>query len=1175
MLTMLREKLLSSTAGLLLALFVSGSLLPNIQADDPKTAAESKATDAKDAAKKETPAKSDAPAAKATDDKKAADTKPATPAKSESKAPAKTEPAKSEAAKTAPAKIEPPKNEPAAEKAPADAKQTAESKDTKDSKSADTKAADAKLPGELAAVGAQAAPGEPVDRTSSSLMAILVFCGLVVASGVLGTVWANGAGLPDRAMAFGFVVFATVLSVLVTWVYWPPKLGIDLSGGFVLNYRIDRTKSQGQDQFSMEELIGAITRRVNPGGTKEVTVRPYGGDEIEIIIPDATQEELASLKEIITKLGSLEFRITANSRDHAAIIAQANATTEDDVYVKAEGEQPRLVAQWVPLHPDTDREQVPPPGSSSPEGLVTRVTAQGVTQVLVMYFDDLVVTGERLVGVGRDVDRFGDPAVNFRFDALGASRFSQLTQRNLPENGFHRRLGVLLDHSFFSAPNIMSVITDSGQITGIRDEKKVQAQIEVFKAGKLPAALYHEPTSELYIGPTLGRDTVEKGVRSMLVGTAAVVIFMLIYYRFAGIVANIAVVMNVLITISLMMMFQAAFTLSGLAGLALTVGMAVDANVLIYERMREELAKGTTLRMAIRNGFDRASSTIIDANVTTLIAGFVLYWIGTDQVKGFAVTLIIGLIANLFTAITVSRAIFDTVEKLRWVKTLKFMQLMTTTNIDFVGPRKLAVSLSLIVIGIGLAACWVRGKGLLDIDFTGGTSVQVLFKEPKDVAKVREMVGTLPDVTVQDVKLSTENAGVRYLIVTSKPNSVTDANGQVIEDDIVERELHKIFKGELAANELTVSDVKPIGKPAPKQGAALELRDTDNLLAFAPEALLAQAETKSDAAKTDAAKTEPAKTAAPATGATPAPGAPATPAAAPAKVDLFEGGTLAKLNFSEAIGQQTLTDLLRAQLKETKKENVALELFEPQKQQGKTSSYGEWSLKIALPQAETQSMLDTLKKKLVEEPFFPASSQIGATVAGTTQQQAVMAIVVSLALILAYVWFRFSQVTFGIAAVVAVIHDVLVTLGALALSYWLAGPLGVLGVDQFKINLPIIAAFLTIIGYSLNDTIVIFDRIREIRGKSTAITPELINLSVNQTLSRTILTASTVFLTVLVLYAIGGQGIHGFAFALVVGSIAGTYSTIYIATPIVLWLHGWNAGASTSAGTSVAQQSAS
>ena len=202
-------------------------------------------------------------------------------------------------------------------------------------------------------------------------------------------------------------------------------------------------------------------------------------------------------------------------------------------------------------------------------------------------------------------------------------------------------------------------------------------------------------------------------------------------------------------------------------------------------------------------------------------------------------------------------------------------------------------------------------------------------------------------------------------------------------------------------------------------------------------------------------------------------------------------------------------------------------------------------------------LFDDAAQTLQKQPFFPASNKIGAAVASATQQQAAVAMIASLALILAYIWFRFSQVMFGVAGVVAVVHDVLVTLGALALSTWLARIPGLefLLIEPFKISLPIIAAFLTIIGYSLNDTIVIFDRIREMRGKSPVISTQLANAAINQTLSRTILTSLTVFIVVLILYIVGGEGIHAFAFALVVGVVAGSYSTIYIATPIVLWMN--------------------
>jgi len=200
-------------------------------------------------------------------------------------------------------------------------------------------------------------------------------------------------------------------------------------------------------------------------------------------------------------------------------------------------------------------------------------------------------------------------------------------------------------------------------------------------------------------------------------------------------------------------------------------------------------------------------------------------------------------------------------------------------------------------------------------------------------------------------------------------------------------------------------------------------------------------------------------------------------------------------------------------------------------------------------------VLKGVSQTLAAEPSFPSSNKIGAAVAGNTQRQAVVALLASMVLIVIYVWFRFSQIMFGLAGIIALVHDVLVTLGALALSYWLAPYLGFLLVEPFKISLPVVAAFLTIIGYSINDTIVIFDRIREVRGKSPHLTAELCNACINQTLSRTILTSLTVFIVVLILYAVGGQGIHGFAFAMVVGVVSGTYSTVYIATPLVLWMN--------------------
>ncbi|MES1213723.1 MAG: protein translocase subunit SecF, partial [Singulisphaera sp.] len=698
----------------------------------------------------------------------------------------------------------------------------------------------------------------------------------------------------------------------------------------------------------------------------------------------------------------------------------------------------------------------------------------------------------------------------------------------------------------------------------------------------------------------------------------------------------IALLLNVLLIVAFMIMFNAAFTLSGLAGLALTVGMAVDANVLIYERMREELARGATLRMAIRNGFDKATTTIIDANVTTLISAVVLYIMGTDQVKGFAVTLILGIVMNLYTAIFVSRVFFEIAEKTRFIKDLKMLHILSNPNFDFIGKRRIAIAISIVIIAIGMVGVVQRGKGLLDIDFTGGVSVQALFDKPIDIAEVRDEIDKrrdeLPDATVQDVRIANETPGQRFVINTSN-QKITD----------VEKTLGEIFKGQLKVNQIEVAKLdsvsatppadKPAGgavpadnspaakeepkkEPAAGDGARRSTSREDRgelLLAMADVAQEAPAAepAKSDAPaatgsqngvakesapaeepKTDAATEAPAKTSEPALTqpgpSTPAPGAPAPagptgpqmPTPSPVSASApgipgttapgggltdepalssarFAGGTEAEITSSIAISHDRLLDLLQGAAAKGAEKNAIFALDAPGYEPGSDAGFSKWRVRTTLAPAVAGELFKRVNAELAEQPYFPASSNIGAAVASATQQQAAVAMFASLVLILAYIWFRFSQVMFGVAGVVAVLHDVLVTLGALALSTWLARIPGLefLLIEPFKISLPIIAAFLTIIGYSLNDTIVIFDRIREMRGKSPTISMALANAAINQTLSRTILTSLTVFIVVLILYLVGGEGIHGFAFALVVGVVAGSYSTIYIATPIVLWMN--------------------
>ena len=281
------------------------------------------------------------------------------------------------------------------------------------------------------------------------------------------------------------------------------------------------------------------------------------------------------------------------------------------------------------------------------------------------------------------------------------------------------------------------------------------------------------------IGPTLGEDTIAKGVLAIAISMFVVPIFMVVYYRFAGAVAVVALILNMILLVGSMAFFQASITLPGLAGLALTIGMAVDANVLVFERMREEGERGASMAQQIRNGFNRAWATIFDSHVTIVLSGIVLYFIGTEEVKGFALTLVIGMVWNLFTAVYVSRVIFDYCNDRGWLKKLTMMKMLDKTNIDFIGPRHICMAVSLIVIVLGLVACVQRRHNIFNIDFTGGTLVTIRLNEHDPQVKsplnesqrasfVRHKARELPDVTVESLKVGTDKTLNRFNIRTTE-----------------------------------------------------------------------------------------------------------------------------------------------------------------------------------------------------------------------------------------------------------------------------------------------------------------------------------------------------------------------------------------------------------------------
>jgi len=922
-------------------------------------------------------------------------------------------------------------------------------------------------------------------------------------------------------------------------------LGIDLAGGTNLVFQVDHEGAEdlGKEVNNelMDKLVGAVGRRINPGGNKETTTRRVGADRIEVIIPGADRAETDRIKREIVNLGSLEFSILANGRDHASIIQKAQSVERD---LRQGG---KVIASWREVASDE-------PLSNHGEVAIRNVkNRQGndteVQEVLVIVEPDPKrrVDGHLLTRANQTMDENGAPAVGFTFNQEGGFRFQRLTGNNRPDrDGFQRRLAVLLSGKVHSAPNLQAIISTSGIITGRFSQEEINSLINVLNAGALDVPLKPQPISEFTISPTLGIEVQEKGKNAIVLALAIVFVFMLIYYKVAGAIADLCLLLNMVLVMGIMSFIDATFTLPGLAGLVLTIGMAVDANVLIFERIREEMAKGSSLRMAIHNGFERAFTTIVDANVTTLITAVVLYLIGTDQVKGFAVTLFIGIVMSMWTALFVGRLVFDVLERKQWISSLKMLSFVEVVykifgvrQFDFLGKRKIAAVVSLLIMVIGLTTLFSRGKDNLDIDFSGGTMVTFEFEEPqtkKDVQTILE--NEFGVITLERLTLADEpegDVGKRYRLRTTKRDAVEE--GETAADKTVRQMIHEAFE----PTDLTLLKVTL------EFGELTQIAGSEE-----PD------ETKEGETKTSAFGGNP-----------------------------FAGGNEVRLNFSESIKVATATEYFSAAISNLKgadgnvkyeDADSLYELIGPEQSIDETAVGAESEQMQLLVAADIsaddlKTALTEMKNTLASTPLFDGVNSFASSVASEMQESAFLAMLFSLVAIVAYIWFRFQRITFGLAAVVALVHDVLIVLGLVALASSLSssGIGAALGFVDFKINLPMIAAFLTIVGYSLNDTIVVFDRIREVRGKNPDLTYDMVNTSLNQTLARTLLTSLTTFLVVIILYAIGGEGIHGFAFCLVMGVIVGTYSSVYVASPVLLWLmnrEGNDSGNQQSAGQS-------
>ncbi len=932
-----------------------------------------------------------------------------------------------------------------------------------------------------------------------------VLVGLFVLPVLIGNWLAKRVSMPEYGWKISLVLMTITAAGIILY-FGEIKFGPDLAGGITLIYELADTSAaeeevapadgevqqdanpKGPSRELVRRLTEALKQRVDPAGTKEVTIRPYGS-AIEIIIPRTGQDDLKFVKRRITSLGQLEFRITADPRwgeRDQNIIEQARSIPPEQKVVELNGE---AVAEWVPYE---EKEFGP---FDQPDDRIQKRMAGKNPEALVLR-DPWNVTGEYLQRAFKDFDQKGGPAVGFSFDSRGSRKFGRLTGDNKPNpsTGAQRYLGIVLDNRLLSAPSIREKITGQGQISGgAMTEDEVDFTISILDAGSLPAALNPDPISEEIISSTLGAETVEKGRTAIVISLAAILIFIAFYYRFAGIVACLALITNLSLVLGVMVLIRAAFTLPGLAGLVLTVGMSVDANVLIFERIREELKRGSALRMAIRNGFGRATTTIVDANLTTLITGIVLYAIGTDQIKGFAVTLILGILMSMYTAIFCSRVIFDIAERRRWITKLKMSHILGQTKFDFIGKRYVAGAISAILIIIGLIGVVQRGEGILNIDFTGGTSVTMVFDKDHPM-KVGDVRTELEKTDLRDKNLLVVERGEtrqRFTVNTSL-DSVTE----------VEDILTKTFGDRLKTYAIDIGELQEVEENGFKvTQATVSINEKDGY------------------------------------------------------------------QQDSGIGHDALAGRISEALENNDDKGSEPELSTPGYQAGSSAQFKKWNVRLGLDTKTAQKVFDQLAQSMGDQPMFPLANKIGGKVAGNMQVLAAYAILVSLLGIVGYLWIRFQKVAFGLAAVVALVHDVLVTLGMIALSIYVVSGIptvaDALQIDAFQISLPIVAAFLTIIGYSLNDTIVVFDRIREVRGKSSQLTSDMINASINQTLSRTLLTSLTTLAVVLILYFAGGAGIHGFAFALVIGVIVGTYSSIFVASPALLAMSGFRGKAAT------------